>query len=102
MISSARANTMRGTARPRVLAVLRLSAVSYLLGVCTGLASTRRDGARALIASNRERKPGGRRTAARVVAGAISFSSSKYLAGKPDSMLLKPVVLPPGRLRLAT
>jgi hypothetical protein len=36
MISSARANTMRDTARPRVLAVLRLSAISYLLGVCTG------------------------------------------------------------------
>src|SRR6516225_8445080 len=32
----ARSKTMRGTERPRVLAVLRLSASSNLLGVCTG------------------------------------------------------------------
>src|SRR5215216_3916967 len=34
--SSARASTVAGTSRPSVLAVLRLSIVSYLVGSCTG------------------------------------------------------------------
>ena len=36
MISFARTNTMRGTARPRSRAVFRLTAISYLSGACTG------------------------------------------------------------------
>src|SRR5215211_2700482 len=34
--SSARASTVAGTSRPSVLAVLKLSTVSYLVGSCTG------------------------------------------------------------------
>src|ERR1700731_1479813 len=34
--SSARASTVGGTSRPSAFAVLRLSTVSYLVGVCTG------------------------------------------------------------------
>jgi len=34
--SSARASRMRGTSRPKALAVLRSSIVSYLAGACNG------------------------------------------------------------------
>src|SRR5262245_58813882 len=34
--SSARASTVVGTSRPRALAVLRLIAIAYVVGACTG------------------------------------------------------------------
>ena len=45
---------------------------------------------------------GSRRTAARVVRGAISLSSSNHFALVAYSNRVKPVVLPPGRARLST
>src|SRR5262249_42978855 len=43
-----------------------------------------------------------RTTATRVTRGAISLSSSSHFALKANSTFMKPVVLPPGRARLAT
>src|SRR5262249_19500162 len=43
-----------------------------------------------------------RTTATRVTRGAISLSSSSHFAPKANSTFMKPVVLPPGRARLAT
>src|SRR5262245_31193656 len=43
-----------------------------------------------------------RTTATRVTRGAISLSSSSHFALKANSKFMKPVVLPPGRARLAT
>jgi hypothetical protein len=43
-----------------------------------------------------------RMTAARVTHGAISLSSSSHFPAKPNSEVINPVVLPPGRARLAT
>src|SRR5262249_8455770 len=43
-----------------------------------------------------------RSTAARVILGAISLSSSNHLTGIPSSVEVKPVVLPPGRDKLST
>jgi len=41
-------------------------------------------------------------TATRITPGAISLSSSSHFAANPNSGLENPVVLPPGRARLAT
>ena len=45
---------------------------------------------------------GSRRTATRVTPGAISLSNSSHFALMPYSNAVKPVMLPPGRARLAT
>ena len=45
---------------------------------------------------------GSRRTATRVIPGAISFNNSTHFTLKLYSNCIKPVALPPGRARLAT
>ena len=66
----------------------------------------RKDGATPCIAARSPRLVGlvgsPRRTAARVTRGSISLSSSSHFALVPYSNEMKPVVLPPGRARLAT
>jgi hypothetical protein len=70
-----------------------------------GLNSTLKDGATPCIAANSPRLAGltaSRRTAARVTRGSISLSNCSHFALMPYSNDVKPVVLPPGRARLAT
>ena len=45
---------------------------------------------------------GSRRTATRVTRGAICLSSSSHFPLMPNSKVVKPVALPPGRARLST
>src|SRR5262245_33415621 len=46
--------------------------------------------------------PGSRRTATRVLPGAVSLSNSSHLPPIGYSKVLNPVMLPPGRVRLPT
>src|SRR5262245_16010533 len=70
-----------------------------------GITSTLSDGATAWMIPNKAGPPGlagSRSTAARVISGAISLSSSSHFPLRPYSNPLNPVALPPGRARLST
>src|SRR5262245_13422880 len=71
----------------------------------TGVASIPTDGATSCIAANwplPEVMDGSQRTAARVALGTICFRSSSHFALVPYSNKVNPVILAPGRARLAT
>ena len=71
----------------------------------TGLTSTPTEGATDWIAPNwpvPEGMEASRRTAARVMRGASSLSSSSHFPLRPYSNCKNPVALPPGRARLST
>ena len=103
-----RATVLAVTIRPplpeRANAVTARS-ISGASRTSTGLNSTPKDGATAWMAANwpiPEATAGSRRTAARVMLGAICLSSSSHLPLRPYSNEMKPVALPPGRARLST
>src|SRR5215831_17335577 len=70
----------------------------------TGLTSTLSDGATAWMTANWLVPPPwveSRRTAARVMPGAICLSNSNHFPPMLYSVVMKPVALPPGRARLS-
>ena len=80
---------------------LDLGGVAQIEGICLDLSAE----STAWITPNRATPEGvaaSRRTATRVMPGAISLRSSSHFPLVPYSNEVKPVALPPGRARLAT